>query len=218
MNRFLLTGVAMLVCLPSMALAQTAPATSPKGTTKAPGTASTMAGSARQKLTATLQQAGFTNVTVVPDSFIVTAKDKSGDPVTMFLDSNSMMVVASADSTGDGSKSLSASADQQSPSSADGMFTTIPAKDELSSKLVGLDIYNSAKQNIGAIKDIAFSQNGTKAYIIGVGGFLGMGEHYVAVRPSAITLTYNASEKKWHAEMDANADQLKAAPEYKYAS
>jgi hypothetical protein len=45
-----------------------------------------------------------------------------------------------------------------------------------------------------------------------------MGDHYVAVRPSSVKLTYDAEAKKWHAEMDANADQLKAAPEYKYAS
>lgn len=50
-----------------------------------------------------------------------------------------------------------------------------------------------------------------------VGGVLGVGYHYVAVRPSAINLTYNNSDKKWHAEMNA-VDQLKSAPEYKYHS
>jgi len=55
-------------------------------------------------------------------------------------------------------------------------------------------------------------------YVIGVGGFLGMGDHYVAVRPSAVKLSYDAKDKKWHASMDASADQLKAAPEFKYPS
>ena len=50
-----------------------------------------------------------------------------------------------------------------------------------------------------------------------VGGFLGMGEHYVAVSPSAVKVSYNSSEKKWHASMNASADQLKAAPEFKYS-
>jgi hypothetical protein len=36
-----------------------------------------------------------------------------------------------------------------------------------------------------------------------------MGEHYVVVRPSAIS--FNAKDNKWHATMNANADQLKAA-------
>ena len=99
-----------------------------------------------------------------------------------------------------------------------GMFTSVPAKDELSSKVVGLDVYNNANQNIGTIKDLAYDGTSVNGYVIGVGGSLGMGDHYVAVQPSAIKLSYDAKDKKWHASMDANADQLKAAPEFKYSN
>jgi hypothetical protein len=92
-----------------------------------------------------------------------------------------------------------------------GMFTYVPAQDELSSNVVGLD-----RQNIGTIKDIALDASGLYGYIVSVGGFLGMGDHYVVVRPSAISL--KAKDNKWHATMNANADQLKAAPEYKYSN
>ena len=98
------------------------------------------------------------------------------------------------------------------------MFTTIPAQEDLTSKVVGLSVYNSANQNIGKIKDIAFDMNGVEAYIVAVGGFLGMGDHYVAVKPSAIDINYDANSKKWHAAMNTDANQLKAAPEYKYSS
>jgi sporulation protein YlmC with PRC-barrel domain len=94
----------------------------------------------------------------------------------------------------------------------------VPPQEELTSNVVGLSVYNNDKKDIGTIKDLAFDSTGAKAYILAVGGFLGMGDHYVAVRPSAINLSYNGSDKKWHAEMNANADQLKAAPEYKYPS
>jgi hypothetical protein len=61
------------------------------------------------------------------------------------------------------------------------------------------------------------NQNGrAQAYIVSVGGILGMGEHYVAVNPSAVKVSYNDSDKKWHAAMSATTDQLKAAPEFKY--
>jgi hypothetical protein len=43
-----------------------------------------------------------------------------------------------------------------------------------------------------------------------------MGDRYVAICPSAIKLGYDAKDKKWHASMDAKADQLKAALEFKY--
>lgn len=98
------------------------------------------------------------------------------------------------------------------------MFATVPSQEDLSSKVVGLSVYNNANQDIGTIKDIAFDRSGVQAYIVAVGGFLGMGDHYVAVKPSAINLTYDANAKKWHAAMNTNADQLKAAPEYKYSS
>ena len=104
------------------------------------------------------------------------------------------------------------------PTSSVGMFTNVLAQDELSSNVVGLDVYNKDNQNIGTIKDVAFNASGLNVYIIGVGGFLGMGDHYVAVRPSAISLSFNSSDGKWHAAMNANADQLKTAPEYKYPS
>jgi hypothetical protein len=97
-----------------------------------------------------------------------------------------------------------------------GSFTNVPTQEDLSSNVVGLSVYNNDHKDIGTIKDVAFDNTGVRAFILTVGGFLGMGDRYVAVRPSALNLTYNGSDKKWHAEMDASAAQLKAAPEYKY--
>ena len=169
-------------------------------------------GDLRQQITQNLKQSGFTDVKVMPDSFLVQAKDKNGNPMTMFLTPNSMEV-AEVGTTGPTSGPIA-----QSDQGAGGTFTTVPNGDDLSSKLIGLSVYNNAGQDIGKIKDIAFSNTGVKAYILGVGGFLGVGDHYVAVRPSALNITYNANNNSWHAKMDTNAAQLKAAPEYKYPS
>jgi sporulation protein YlmC with PRC-barrel domain len=50
------------------------------------------------------------------------------------------------------------------------------------SKLVGLKVYNEANENVGSINDLLTDKSGAvKAVVIGVGGFLGMGEHLVAV-------------------------------------
>jgi hypothetical protein len=83
--------------------------------------------------------------------------------------------------------------------------------------LIGLDVYNNSNQNVGQIKDVALSPHGrTDAFILSVGGFLGLGTHYVAINPAIIKVSYNESDKKWHATMNATTDQLKAAPEFKY--
>ncbi len=50
------------------------------------------------------------------------------------------------------------------------------------SKIVGLNVYNNNNEKVGDINDVLMDKSGSiKAVVIGVGGFLGMGEHLVAV-------------------------------------
>jgi len=50
------------------------------------------------------------------------------------------------------------------------------------SKMVGLSIYNDKNESVGSINDFLTDKSGNiKAVVIGVGGFLGVGEHLVAV-------------------------------------
>jgi sporulation protein YlmC with PRC-barrel domain len=50
------------------------------------------------------------------------------------------------------------------------------------SKLAGLRVYNDSNEIVGSINDLIMDKSGNiKAVVIGVGGFLGMGEHLVAV-------------------------------------
>ena len=115
-----------------------------------------------------------------------------------------------------------------------------------SSKLIGVDVYNEANEKIGAIEDLIVDKSSrVENVILGVGGFLGMGEHYVAVpmdrlkwsnepvRTSSTATSdkttvgaandtnrpVRASDEKWypdHAIYSATKDQLKAMPQFKY--
>jgi sporulation protein YlmC with PRC-barrel domain len=50
------------------------------------------------------------------------------------------------------------------------------------SKMVGLSVYNDSNESLGSINDLLTDKSGDiKAVVIGVGGFLGVGEHLVAV-------------------------------------
>jgi sporulation protein YlmC with PRC-barrel domain len=50
------------------------------------------------------------------------------------------------------------------------------------SKLVGLSVYNDNNESIGSINDLLTDKSGNiKAAVVGVGGFLGMGAHLVAI-------------------------------------
>jgi hypothetical protein len=48
------------------------------------------ASSLLQQMTKNLHESGFTHVMVMPNSILVQANDKSGNPVTMFITPNSM--------------------------------------------------------------------------------------------------------------------------------
>jgi len=51
-----------------------------------------------------------------------------------------------------------------------------------SSKVVGVDVYNEANEKVGNIEELILDKSGKVEHVVlGVGGFLGMGEHYVAV-------------------------------------
>jgi sporulation protein YlmC with PRC-barrel domain len=127
------------------------------------------------------------------------------------------------------------------------------------SKVVGLNVYNDNNESVGSINDLLMEKGGgIKAVVIGVGGFLGVGEHLVAVpfekvkfvnepvaytgmsgggtstggaRPSTNTTgsstttgaapTTTAKPNPWypdHAVYSATKDELKAMPEFKYAT
>jgi len=102
------------------------------------------------------------------------------------------------------------------PATTTDTFVTAQPTDMLSSNLIGLDITNGQKEDVGEIKDIVVSDGQLAGYVVSVGGFLGMGERYVVVEPSALQINYAENDKKWTATMDATKDQLKAAPEFKY--
>ncbi len=80
-------------------------------------------------------------------------------------------------------------------------------------QILGKDVYNDAGEKIGDINDLIVAPSRAISYaIVGVGGFLGMGEHNVAVPVS-----------KFKQQMGkivlsgATKEALKAAPKFEYA-
>jgi hypothetical protein len=95
-------------------------------------------------------------------------------------------------------------------------FVAQEPSDIVTSKLVGLSIQNGANETIGQVADVVFDGNRTiKAFVVSVGGFLGIGAKYVAVDPSALRLT-RVDERTLKAIIETDRDQLRAAPEYRY--
>jgi hypothetical protein len=100
LTRTLTAAVVSIGLLPGAALAQSGSTTA---STQAQ-TTQTLPQEIRQKLS----KQGFTDVKVVPGSFIVSAKDKDGDPVSMVIGPHSMTMFTFT-SAGNGSNTGSSS-------------------------------------------------------------------------------------------------------------
>jgi|SRR6478609_364717 sporulation protein YlmC with PRC-barrel domain len=99
---------------------------------------------------------------------------------------------------------------------AEAKFSTVSKDEMFSSKLKGLNVYNQKDESVGEITDIAIKGSQVDALILSVGGFLGMGEHYVAVSPASVNVKRDTKNDKWVATMNTTKEALKAAPEFKY--
>ena len=76
------------------------------------------------------------------------------------------------------------------------------------------NVYNMAGEKIGDVNDIIVDESGkVTAIVLGVGGFLGIGEKEVSMTPDQIKRMVH-SDGKTYFTVNATADQLKAAPAY----
>lgn len=79
--------------------------------------------------------------------------------------------------------------------------------------IMGKAVYNDNNDKIGEVDDLIFARNSSATFaIIGVGGFLGVGKHDVAVPVSE--LKHENDKLVLH---DATKDALKAMPEFQYS-
>jgi hypothetical protein len=101
-----------------------------------------------------------------------------------------------------------------------GAFTQNQGQNQwLGSDLIGAKVVNNANETIGEIEDILVDQNGMiQAAVIGVGGFLGVGEKDVAVSFKELKITRDQNDGDIDkVTVNYSKDQLKSAPEFKSA-
>lgn len=80
------------------------------------------------------------------------------------------------------------------------------------SDIIGKSAYGANGESIGSINDLLINAKGqVEAAIVDVGGFLGMGQHTVAINWDQMKV--NASDNRVTVSM--TKAQLKAAPEYR---
>jgi hypothetical protein len=111
--------------------------------------------------------------------------------------------------------------------SGDATFINAQSADQwLSSNFIGTDVVGPDNEKIGDVSDILFDKNGRiVGYVVGVGGFLGIGAKNVALAPSSFqvmpasaattgTGATTASNDDVKLKLNMTKDQLKQAASF----
>ena len=87
----------------------------------------------------------------------------------------------------------------------------------LGSSLIGSTVYTPANETVGDINDLIIGLDGkVQGVVIGVGGFLGLGEKDVAVKMDEITVQpEDANKNNVRLILNSTKADLEAAPEFK---
>ena len=103
---------------------------------------------------------------------------------------------------------------QQRPAAQ--VLSSIPANSLTATVWHKQNVYDPGDNKIGEIMDVLVDREGKiSTLIVGVGGFLGMGEKDVAVPFNAVQLT-TKDNNKFYLVMNSTKDALKAAKGFKY--
>jgi sporulation protein YlmC with PRC-barrel domain len=85
----------------------------------------------------------------------------------------------------------------------------------LASNFIGQTVYSAANENIGEINDLVMTkEKGAVVAIIGVGGFLGIGEKDVAIPIEQVSVAREQNSNNLRLTVNATREQLEAAPAF----
>lgn len=109
-----------------------------------------------------------------------------------------------------------ASSSQSSGTSGKPEFVSAQKPDQwLSSNFKGTDVVGADGKKIGDVSDVLFDKHGKiEAYVVSVGGFLGMGAKSVALAPSSFEVVPGSQGAADQLKLSASLDELKQAQNF----
>lgn len=94
-------------------------------------------------------------------------------------------------------------------------YTTVEFEELTTETLTGARVYGLNDEDIGEIDTLVVDDSGkiTKA-VLGIGGFLGLGEHAVALTMDELKIMRTAEGDDFRVYVDASKEELEAQPQY----
>ena len=97
-------------------------------------------------------------------------------------------------------------------------YYSLQSNDIRASKIIGATVINTKNETIGEVNDLLLnSSNNVLAVVLGVGGFLGVGERNVAVTPTSLSVMREA-DGSLKLTVNADKESLQKAPEIKFTT
>jgi sporulation protein YlmC with PRC-barrel domain len=116
----------------------------------------------------------------------------------------------------DNNAAAPAAGDTAANAASSGSYLTEQSETQISANdYIGKSVYNAENESIGDVNDLIIEENGgVVAAVIGVGGFLGIGEKNVAVPMDKIDMAQDTENNDVRLTTTETAEALKAAPEF----
>ena len=139
---------------------------------------------------------------------VVEGQDNSTTQAPATTDSTQTQAPAATDST------QSQTAEQPAaPNAVQGLITMQDENTFMGSKLMNATVYSPQNESIGDVNDVILTRDGkVEGVVVGVGGFLGIGEKDVAIKMDRIKMT--ETDNGVQLVLEATKDELAAAPEF----
>jgi sporulation protein YlmC with PRC-barrel domain len=97
-------------------------------------------------------------------------------------------------------------------------FSSTLSSDQMSvNRLIGMSVYNAGDEDLGDVNDVIVDKTGNPSVaVIGVGGFLGIGEKNVGVPFERLQFAMNKDNTQI-ARLDVPRESLESAPNFVYS-
>jgi hypothetical protein len=109
-------------------------------------------------------------------------------------------------------------AKESPPQPIEGQIVTQDKATLLASAIIGGSVYTPADESVGDVNDLVIKPTGEiEAVVVGVGGFIGIGEKDVAIALNRFTIEPTPDFATTKLVLNATKEELEAAPAFKSA-
>ena len=109
-------------------------------------------------------------------------------------------------------------AKENPPAPVDGQIILQDKATFLASAIIGGSVYSPSNESVGDVNDLVIKPTGEiEAVVVGVGGFIGIGEKNVAIALNRFTMEPTEDLASTKLVLNATKEELQAAPAFKSA-